>query len=311
MNFATQKKFALKAGLLDNLETLVEEFYPPHLIHAAEQEIRVGNKGSLVIHRDGGWYSFEHEEGGDILSFIMHEGEMSFADALEWAEDFLRSCNGILQTTEESQSSDAIGKIDKTGIAQSIWESGVSIKGTVAEKYLRTRRIHSVLPHAHTALRFVPRLKHSSGTHHPALIAKATTRENAFAGIFRTFLAPNGKSKAFVTPNKMRLGVSDGAAIRLSAGHPTEVLICEGLEDALSIQQTLPEMAVWCGMGAAMRSILLPESVRSVIIAADNDEAGEKHSYALAKRLRLQGRHVKICRPLQHKDFNDVLRAGA
>ena len=44
-----------------------------------------------------------------------------------------------------------------------------------------------------------------------------------------------------------------------------------------------------------------------VTIAADGDEAGEEAAQAAARRFIAEGRKVKIARPPQGMDFNDLL----
>ena len=58
-----------------------------------------------------------------------------------------------------------------------------------------------------------------------------------------------------------------------------------------------------------MGSVVLPPWVRNVIVAADNDAAGEIAARNAADIFALSGRKAKIIRPLAgFKDFNDQLR---
>ncbi len=52
----------------------------------------------------------------------------------------------------------------------------------------------------------------------------------------------------------------------------------------------------------------MPPEVRAVTIAADGDSAGEKAAEEAASRLYREGREVKIARPPDGFDFNDLLR---
>ena len=60
-----------------------------------------------------------------------------------------------------------------------------------------------------------------------------------------------------------------------------------------------------------LRAVELPDAVREVIIAADNDEPGEKAALDAAQRFLAEGRRVKIARPSKGSDFNDLLRGVA
>jgi DNA primase len=67
---------------------------------------------------------------------------------------------------------------------------------------------------------------------------------------------------------------------------------------------------VWAATGEGnLASMRLPAGVRSVIIGADGDSAGEAHAKRAAEAHALEGREVRIIRPeLGFKDFNDQLR---
>jgi DNA primase len=57
-----------------------------------------------------------------------------------------------------------------------------------------------------------------------------------------------------------------------------------------------------------MRAVVLPDGVREVLIAADNDPAGEQAARALARRLHSEGRSVRIAIPPQEgDDWADVI----
>jgi DNA primase len=51
--------------------------------------------------------------------------------------------------------------------------------------------------------------------------------------------------------------------------------------------------------------------VRSVVIGADNDPAGDRAAQDAARAFVLRGLTVRIIRPLDgHKDFNDELKGS-
>jgi DNA primase len=60
-----------------------------------------------------------------------------------------------------------------------------------------------------------------------------------------------------------------------------------------------------------MRNLLLPPHVREVVILADADPPGEAAAKYAAARWVREGRCVRIARPPQGKDFNDLLLAHA
>jgi putative DNA primase/helicase len=73
-------------------------------------------------------------------------------------------------------------------------------------------------------------------------------------------------------------------------------------------------LPAWAALSTSgLRALELPEDVRDVIVLADGDAAGEAAAGDRARRWKRQGRRVRIARPPQEMDFNDVLvrREGA
>ena len=141
------------------------------------------------------------------------------------------------------------------------------------------------------------------------LVADATGRPRA---IHRTYVAPDGGGKADVSvgQQKMALGPCRGGAVRLAEPINGTLILAEGIETALSIMQ-VRRTAAWATLGTSgMQSIVLPPGVQDVIIAPDGDAAGEKAARAAALRLKREGRRVRIVRPPDGRDFNDVLARG-
>ena len=56
-----------------------------------------------------------------------------------------------------------------------------------------------------------------------------------------------------------------------------------------------------------IQSSALPPEVKTVTIGADGDSAGEKAAEEAASRLYREGREVKIARPPDGFDFNNLL----
>lgn len=173
------------------------------------------------------------------------------------------------------------------------------------QRYLRGRGI-TILPPS--SIHFHPALKHQSGHSFPAMVAAVEDKAGRFVGVHRTFLRADGSGKASIEPAKMSLGSLAGGAVRLTPRLAKIVVLTEGTEDGLSIAQATG-LAVWAALGTSgLRTVRLPDAVREVIIAADNDEPGEKAARDAAQRFLAEGRRVKIARPSKARDFNDVLR---
>jgi hypothetical protein len=157
-------------------------------------------------------------------------------------------------------------------------------------------------------LRFHPGLKHTpTGLLFPALTEAIQGLDGKITGIQRIYLLPGGAGKARVSTLKMALGRISGGAVRLSA-LTEHLVLCEGVEDGLSILQERPDLTVWATLGtSAMPSVVVPESVTVVTLCPDADKAGEKAAQEASNALARDGRIVKIARPPAGMDWNDLL----
>jgi 5S rRNA maturation endonuclease (ribonuclease M5) len=90
-----------------------------------------------------------------------------------------------------------------------------------------------------------------------------------------------------------------------------QVIVAEGMEDALTLQRGIG-LPAWAAAGAGMLpSLALSPSIRSVVIGADADAAGEDCAQQACARFVQAGCSVRIIRPRPpHKDFNAELCAS-
>ena len=196
----------------------------------------------------------------------------------------------------------------RTQRALAIWQSSRPSPETPVETYLSSRGLH--LPPS-DALRFHPAMKHPAGGFWPAMVALVTKGlDGEPVAVHRTFLARDGGGKAPVDPQKMMLGPCRGGAVRLA--DPGEVLMVgEGIETCLAAMQASSHPA-WAALSTSgLRTLDLPKHVRDVIVLADGDEAGESAARDCALRWKREGRRVRIARPPQGMDFNDMLSGQA
>ena len=156
-------------------------------------------------------------------------------------------------------------------------------------------------------LRFHGGLKHPSGGRWPAMVALVTRGSDGTPlAIHRTFLARDGGGKAPVDPQKMMLGPCHGGAVRLAASGNV-LMVGEGIETCLAAMQATGH-PTWAALSTSgLRTLDLPEDVRDVIVLADGDERGEVAARDCAWRWKREGRRVRIARPPQGLDFNDML----
>lgn len=189
-----------------------------------------------------------------------------------------------------------------------LWRTGTTPIGTAVERYLAKRGLPRL--ERSDSIRFRPDTPHPAGGCLPAMLALVTDATGKPAGLHRTFLTPDGR-KALVEPVKASLGPVWGGAIRLDPEAP-ELVIGEGIETSASAGRLL-NLPAWAAINAGNleRGLMLPSAVRTVVIAADADVAGERAATAAAARWQVEGRRVRIARPSDAGDFNDVLRACA
>jgi hypothetical protein len=194
--------------------------------------------------------------------------------------------------------------IKRTEAALALWHSTRSAEGTPAETYFKSRGLTNPIP---PSIRFHVGLKHPSGGVWPAMVALVTHGVDAKPiGIHRTFLARNGGSKAPIEPAKMMLGPCRGGAVRLGR-IGNLLMVGEGIETCLAAMQASGRPA-WAALSTSgLRALDLPHEVRDVIVLADGDEPGEAAAQDCAWRWKQEGRRVRIARPPQGMDFNDLL----
>ena len=223
-----------------------------------------------------------------------------------WTENGPRSLSRMARRTPIEHKPDQ-GDARRSDIALAIfWQSSKPARETPVETYLAARGLHMQPPEA---LRFHAGLKHPSGGIWPAMVALVTNgADGTPLAIHRTFLAHDGSGKAPVDPQKMMLGPCRGGAVRLA--DPGDVLMVgEGIETCLAAVLATGHPA-WAALSTSgLRALNLPHEVRDVIVLADGDEPGEGAARDCASRWRREGRRVRIARPPQGMDFNDVLMA--
>jgi hypothetical protein len=194
--------------------------------------------------------------------------------------------------------------IKRTEAALAIWHGAQSAEGTPVEIYLRSRGLVLPIP---LSIRFHAGLKHPSGGVWPAMVALVTHGAHSKPiGIHRAFLARGGAGKAPVEPAKMMLGPCRGGAVRLAEPHDV-LMVGEGIETCLAAMQASGH-PVWAALSTSgLRALDLPHAVRDVIVLADGDDPGEAAAQDCAWRWKREGRRVRIARPPQGTDFNDLL----
>lgn len=217
------------------------------------------------------------------------------------------------------------------------WLAGVPLApGDPVWTYLAARGIDLLsLPRLPGALRWMMADHTDSDgeiTSWPCMLAAMTLADGTFGCLHRTWIDPNrpGKKAPVESPRKMWPSPLDdalgGAAIRLSRGASGKpvmkaqpqselVVVCEGVEDGLSLAMLFPAARVEAaGALSLFQSWPIPASAASVRIAADRDwdkpqavKALERASQALAQAASPGVKVGLIYPPDGFKDWNDAL----
>jgi hypothetical protein len=189
-------------------------------------------------------------------------------------------------------------------LAHLIWNEAIDAHGTPVERYLASR--HLVLPPGAEVLRFHPACPFGS-IKTPAMVALVRNIEsNQPQAIHRTALDRTGK---------MSLGPISGGAIKLTPDEDITIAlgIAEGIETALSMQR-LPEWLgspVWSVISAGgISKFPLLAGIETLVVAADNDRAGESATLEVVERWK-ERETLVLEADDDGADLNDILQREA
>jgi DNA primase len=263
------------------------------------------------------WKCFGCGAGGDVVDFVAKWENIDAMAALARLEQERGlSAAGAF---DHAAARAARAKADEEerqrviSAARKLWFDSVPLTGTPAETYLRGRGI-TIDPGP--ALRFHPDLRHQpSGERLPAMVAAVTDATGYVTGVHRTYLGPDGATKASVAPAKMMLGACGGGCTRFGrpdAAGGQRLGIGEGIETCLSVRQATG-LPVWAALTLGnMGALPVPRPVREIILLADADEkdraAADRQRAAAADRYAGLGFWVRLAVPPDGTDFNDLLR---
>lgn len=265
----------------------------------------------------GNWVDAATGERGDLVDLIrINQRHGRLSETIDEAERFL----SLPQSADDNSWTSAKPPPTRAGspiAARRLFAASKPVTGTLAATYLASRGITRIgnLP----ALRFHPRcyyrpneddLPRTPGSF-PALIAAVTDKDGMQTGAHRTWLTPNGSSKAAVAAPRRAMGNILGHAIRF--GQAQEVMVAgEGVETVLSLREALPQMPMAAATSSAhLAVILFPGTLQRLYVARDRDKAGDAAFSILTDRAQAAGIELVSLMP-ELGDFNDDLhRHGA
>jgi hypothetical protein len=260
----------------------------------------------------GKWTDAATSEHGDLLDIIAKQNGLShFPDIAAEALRFLGSPEAdtrIRPTRPDSP----IHPAEHSESARRLFAMSQPILGTIAETYLRHRRITDL--RLTDSLRFHPncyhRTENAAGARTetwPAIIGAVSDNRGTITGVHRTWLDPSGRSKAPLETPRRAIGDLLGHGVRF--GNADAIMVVgEGIETILSLRCALPNMPMAAALSANhLGAFLFPESVRRIYVARDNDAAGDRAFAAFTERAAEAGIEAISLMPAL-RDFNDDLQ---
>eukprot|EP00456_Euglypha_rotunda_P010504 TRINITY_DN1265_c0_g2_i2.p1 TRINITY_DN1265_c0_g2~~TRINITY_DN1265_c0_g2_i2.p1 ORF type:complete len:285 (-),score=22.15 TRINITY_DN1265_c0_g2_i2:221-1075(-) len=184
-----------------------------------------------------------------------------------------------------------------------IWEQGIAISGTLAERYL----VHRHLEPSAGDIRFHPRcpyLPKPQTVFEPALLVAVRERRTLVA-LQRIFLRPDGCGYI----RKVMLG-EPRSGVWLGRAGGTTLAIAEGFETAAAFSQ-LHDLPCGASLGARRLDLLtIAPGVTTLLLAEDNDAEGRRAAARACTRYKRPGLSIRRSPPpAPFKDWAEVLDA--
>jgi hypothetical protein len=257
----------------------------------------------------GKWTDAATGQHGDLLDLI------ALNRGLERLHDVLDEVRSFLSLPRPEPASNRYRRQIPTQIgspesARRLFAMSRRISGTIAEAYLRNRRISAL--HDVATLRFHPRCYYRPDADAPtevwpALIAAVTDLAGSITGAHRTWLDPTGGDKAPIDTPRRAMGHLLGHGVRF--GVVTDVMAAgEGIETMLSVRSLLPDLSMVAALSANhLAALLFRVTLRRLYVVRDDDPAGDFALATLSERARAAGIEVLTLSPTLG-DFNEDLR---
>lgn len=262
---------------------------------------------SLSVTEDEGvFHWFGCHAAGDVFTFVQMIEGVDFKAALNRiATGNYDQPKPVLRSSEQNERDVNRARVE--------WSKCVDIAETPAEKYLAKRCIPSEIVRSQRDLRCGRFSFDGSAERHFALVAAVRDVNGSIVSLQRTFITEDGEK--LTSQSKRNLASGKGGAVRLNSPlvprklNFADIVVCEGLEDGLTLARLCPEAMIWVAGGTSnLKAIDLPSLCFSVTIAPDNDSPGWKAANQLSKRLIAAGVDVSIFAPDDHfEDWNDWL----
>jgi hypothetical protein len=315
----------LSAADTARLDTWLVEIAEGRLGVAQEEaggDYRVGANRALIVHANGCWHDFTADKGGHgALSLLahLHGGDAAGATAATtWLSNHTGDGRlGRVDGNDDEARAEANAADDAHRIAyvEAIWNRAGPITGTPGESYLKSRGLDPAATRADAQLRWLSDWRGDEG----AMLAAVTDNVGALVALQITHITGKGE-KSKLEPARITIrGPHDWrsqGAFRLGSPGSADLVLTEGVEDAISAIMAGAALVHACLGVSGLGRAKLPNCVKRVIVARDDDPAWSPACLALGRgiaRLLCQGREVITTKPagefaVSAKDINDLLK---
>jgi hypothetical protein len=278
-------------------------------------EWRFGANQALVLHSGGWFFDFVPYKGGQgaiALFAHLHGGdEAGQAAARAWLAKHPGDGQLGRSSGDEEDGDQAADDVERIAYVKALWDYAQPLSPE-AIQYLKGRNLD---PAVAPQLRWLPDFRGEEG----AMLAPAVDEAGALVAIQVTHITPDAEKSAIEPARITFRGPHDWrarGAFRLGSDEAEELVLCEGVEDAISAVMAGAERVHAClGVGGLGRA-QLPSNVTGVTVCRDDDTPGSPACQALGRgvgRLLLQGRRTAVtprAGALHEgaKDINDLLK---
>ncbi len=299
----------LSAQLASRVESIVAELLPKgkRAGNYWQAGDAFGSAGSsLYVHLSGQWRGNWRDaatgERGDLIDLIALQRGVPLGEAMAIASQMIGQ--------DDFKPTEAAKPRDNVKAASGLWQRARPLTtsyGQHGQAYLQGRglSLHNIFD-----LRFLKGawvMVDGSRREFPAIIAAVRGESGEVVGVHRTFLDPTTPAKAAIKDPKRALGHLTGGACWLRRSGEC-LIVAEGIETALSIGMAFPGAALAAGLTAHhLAEMNIPKNYSRILIAADNDEAGQNAAARLTERVK-EGRECVATAVSQYGDFNEDLK---
>ncbi len=276
-------------------------------------ERKYNTTGGLHINMAGkGWFDHSADDGGySAVHLVMHLKSCGYLQAIQWLVLFLASSPGTGPCGAGGDGDDDDSSPASAADCEDILDQITDVADTSAT-YLKGRNLPGPYPAGLLGHLDDARIGES------AFVAKLTDHGRV-VGVQLGYLTPTGE-KSLIQPIRRRFNLekAPGAVFRIPAPDPAaaldsaaDYLLCEGIEDALSLAQLQRNLTIFGVPGiGALRHLDLPKGAR-VIVVKDGDEPDSKPAEALTAgvdALLLAGVKVRVTDTPLGFDSNRLLQ---